>query len=183
MYDRSLDHLMQQVAAQPEEKQLRIGRQFANGNEYRVGIDVRMRRNATPHRTIYHGDIQDYYVLSISAWITYRDSSRHRWQEEGGGQCQDRIREMFNGPLWPDITELLDIWDAWHLNDMQSACVHQQNGAHVKPGSNQWIDEWDEMVAEQRARCPERYAYGSQWLVKPLTPSILRWYVNLEGGE
>jgi hypothetical protein len=185
MYDRSLDHLMQQVAAQPEEKQLRLSTENEAG-KFRAEIDVRLRRNRTPHRTIYHGDIQDYYVLSLSAMIQEKGVDtfgREKWQDIGDGQCQDTIRDIFSGPTWDDLDELFDIWDEWHLNDMKSACIHQVDGAHVKPGSNQWIDEWDEMVREQRARCPEQYSYGSQWLVKPLPPSVLRWYVNLEGGE
>lgn len=67
-------------------------------------------------------------------YIEYDESGRLSisgdWREYGrhgggsGGQCQDSILEAF-----PESKRLVEIWNEWHLNDMNAGCTHS--------------DEWD----------------------------------------
>jgi hypothetical protein len=68
------------------------------------------------------------------------------------------------------------LWTTKHLSDMHAECIHQERGAHVVPGSGRWLTncQWDEMVAEQTARCPVGYQYGSAWLLDELTEDDIR---------
>lgn len=54
----------------------------------------------------------------------------------GGGQCVDTLRELAEKlnkensfrPFWTEktIKKLADIWDSWHLNDINPDCEHQR---------------------------------------------------------
>ena len=51
-----------------------------------------------------------------------------------GGQCQDTLRELTEKGVFTKwnvdpakFKQLLDIWDRWHLNDLNPACEHQRS--------------------------------------------------------
>jgi hypothetical protein len=74
-----------------------------------------------PHLTINGDTVDDYWVLSI----TGHDAHGH------GGQCQEEMLKNY-GADHPMVASIISIWQRWHLNNMNPACVHQ-----VKEG---WSD-------------------------------------------
>lgn len=55
--------------------------------------------------------------LSISGEVR----ERGRYGSESAGQCQDTMLELF-----PESKRLYEIWERWHLNDMNAGCEHQR---------------------------------------------------------
>jgi len=88
------------------------------------------------------------------------------WQ--GCGQTDDVLLdlvELQDGWTVGDVAKLHQIWQEWHLNDMQSRCIHQ-HGKDPEP-------------------CPETgYKYGHRWLFKPLPYHVVSWVLgHFEGLE
>lgn len=86
-----------------------------------------------------------------------------------GGQCQDEMRRLLDRITWAPgwshdrALQLLDIWDRWHLNDMQAGCEHQR------------ADGWDKASKDMIGNaCPTcGYKYGSAWLYEQPPPEVL----------
>lgn len=75
-----------------------------------------------------------------------------------GGQIVDQIAKLF--PHNKRVQEMFEVWNQWHLNDMQAGCEHQR-----KLG-------WDKN--EINAPCPTcGYKYGSAWLKKEIPHEII----------
>lgn len=99
------------------------------------------------------------------------------------------------------IKTLLDIWDKWHLNDMQSACEHQRalgwtyedhRGMYVekhKKHPRYLIDEYDNgedhdlyiIFDEFKGHlCPVcGYSIGSAWLFEPVPDDVITQLSNM----
>ena len=106
----------------------------------------------TREKTIRPGTIQGH---SVFCKITYEIDSKDRLSISGvvgpyrsgnaWGGCGQivmdwRGKHAYNPPVefsagWNQETfdKFLDIWDRWHLNDMQAGCKHQRNWTHC-PG-------------------------------------------------
>lgn len=118
------------------------------------------------------------------------------------GQIQDTLRQMAMGAedsYWSyepaenwsagRLLNLVNLWDEWHLNDMNGACIHQDGGIGRRalvyqdvpnetpegrhqsgPTRRETFNEcWNRTYADQIEKCPDRYRWGSAWLTKPLT--------------
>lgn len=140
----------------------------------KVYIDIELKYKTGTYTTIDHKEIKNPLVLSISGYA--RLKSRKDWAY--GGQIQDHLTPDNIKQYAIDrytVDKLVTIWKHWHLNDMQGACIHQEEGAHVEPNTNIWREReaWDTMIKEQTAKCPEGYSYGSAWLIKPLPSRVI----------
>jgi hypothetical protein len=112
--------------------------------------------------TVDHRTVTSYQELTASG--TTRSS---RYGSESAGQIIGTLEEIDLATLTITPEELRDlqrVWKSAHLNGMNAACVHQQNINHIQD-----YREWKAAAAEQTARCPRGYAYGSKWLVRALT--------------
>ena len=78
----------------------------------------------------------------------------------GCGQTTESLfalKELAPGWTVADIVKLRDIWNEYHLNNMNAGCVHQTSGS-------------------QSADCPHTgYKWGSRWLFKPLPYWVVAW--------
>lgn len=72
------------------------------------------------------------------------------------GQCTDTLRDLAEGPeeninMYYDGTGdkkafvrwLLEVWDAWHLNDMRAACEHQEKVHKWDPCEALTVYRWE----------------------------------------
>lgn len=76
------------------------------------------------------------------------------------GQVTEKLQQLQrleSGWTVQDVVKLAEIWDEWHLNDMQAACAHQTQGADSPP-------------------CPiTGYKWGHEWLIKSLPYKVFEW--------
>lgn len=97
------------------------------------------------------------------------------------------------------IKKFFDAWDKWHLNDMQSACEHQQElgwtyeshrGMFVdKPRKTIIISEYDDGTLNDAMQvwnefkghlCPVcGYSIGSAWLKKEIPEDVIDFLFSL----
>jgi len=127
-------------------------------------IDDRTR----PHtrRTVDGRELSEYKTLSIVG-----ESLR------SAGQMQDDIREnMDKYTLYipkDRLVRILDIWDTWHLNDMNSACEHQT--------ALGWkYDDHHNKETFKGDPCPTcGYEIGSAWLLRELPENVEREILEL----
>jgi hypothetical protein len=81
------------------------------------------------------------------------------------GQMDDSIRQALAAgeitryaPGWnrARLTHALDLWERWHLNDMQAACEHQRARGET-------------YATHPSAECPDcGYRLDSAWLAEPI---------------
>lgn len=68
------------------------------------------------------------------------------------------------------------LWHRWHLNDMQSGCIHQESryqaDARERPAwNNEYTGSTGDTLSGPCAECG--YRYGTAWLYEPLPDDIL----------
>ena len=82
-----------------------------------------------------------------------------------GGQCQDTISQFFKHDK--HVQRIIQLWNRYHLNDMQAGCAHQQTGnCDCKTIMNQYCEYG----------C---YKYGSKWLYKQIPESVLDEIISI----
>ena len=112
--------------------------------------------------TVDHKQVSKYTVLSISGC-----------GRGYGGQIQDMLTEKhikFNSIY--DVKRIVEIWNEWHLNDLQAGCIHMEKPAE---GKEQDTKEWSRL----NKMCPKGYRYGSKWLVKIIPEEIITEIIEL----
>lgn len=104
------------------------------------------------------------FSVSASVWDT-----RHR-DIVCGGQCLDTIAPYINDPVF---SEILRLWELYHLNDMHPECEHQAaEGWRQKAGEKVTLYHWRmtrEAQAEQKAA--EKAALSALKTGETFTPS------------
>jgi hypothetical protein len=61
---------------------------------------------------------------------------------------------------WPKLRRFFNIWENWHLNDMQAGCTHQRA-----------LNWGNDKISKP---CPEcGYKYGSKWLFEPVPKDVI----------
>lgn len=107
---------------------------------------------------------------------------------------REELPELVNAA--DGLADLLDAWDAWHLNDMRSGCAHQMaDGWHLRPiDPTKPLDSYGEHVPGVSASwnrlawvrpeehpdgllgkpCPTcGYRFGTAWLTEPVPVDVL----------
>lgn len=85
---------------------------------------------------------------------------------------------LFNGNISEEnFLKLLDIWDRWHLNDLNAGCIHQRD--LLKKIINH---DYEYLITlpefNQCSKCG--YKYGSAWLFEKLPKDIIQFIKSLE---
>jgi hypothetical protein len=119
----------------------------------------------TPPGGERYGQIRPDGSLSLTA-----SAKRPRAKDiDSGGQMQGELREQREAidyaPGWSPgkLVELLDVWDTYHLNDMQAGCEHQR--------ALGWT--YNEHPAEP---CPEcGYKMGTEWRTMPVPAEVIEY--------
>ena len=99
------------------QKTLTIGR---DSRGFLVSLEMQIKHETRDARTTALEPLHEYDVLTISG-------SYHN----GGGQCQDTIRQELDSyrELFipkASVVRILDIWDVYHLNDMHAGTSRQE---------------------------------------------------------
>ena len=132
-------------------------------------------------------------ALELSITGDVYERQRGRWEDVGGGQCLDTLREVAQPVLgWTldELAEVADLWDAWHLNGLRAGCAHQiAEGWNKRPIDPErplrdygqfvgtastwnmlaWVHPEEHPGGLLTKKCPTcGYPYGSSWLFEPL---------------
>lgn len=129
------------------------------GEKYFISVKLRDRANGVG---IDHREIPEYKQLSFTGVLTSKHGSI---KAERGlislGQNYEYLNEIefpARGFDQRKIERIAKLWSEWHLNDMRSHCVHQ----------NQAI-AWDLVDP-----CPiTGYKAGHAWLVNPVSDDVI----------
>ena len=139
-------------------------------------LELRKHARADHKRTV---DLEkcplEYHELSICGSVKCTGS----W--EGGGQCQDTIRELIRDAkrieyegeaTHSTLLEILDVWDRWHLNDMHAGTREQELAIKEWQAAGNKYDftEAQVMLVRKNLHPHRGYSYGSAWLLEPLPP-------------
>lgn len=146
------------------EKTFKIG---IDPDGYTVYITLEIRNENRERFTVDHKSISGYKVLSISGHAQYRPHQDYNYC----GQIQNTVRQNLDNfrKLYipkKKILQILNIWDMWHLNDLQAGCVHM---GKPKKGLEWDTKEWERLTLQ----CPKGYKYGTAWLIKELPQRII----------
>ena len=86
------------------------------------------------------------------------------------GQCADTIKK-YAVEKRQNFDEILDIWAAWHLNDMHAGTKRQE-----KVLKEMGITEFDiacKYLQAQGIYEDDGHRYGSKWLYRPIPRNVL----------
>lgn len=124
----------------------------------RVTVEAVIKLKTSSRETTTHKHVKEYYTLSITG--SYNG---------GGGQCIDTLKKLDSVAIpEQDLTDLIEIWERWHLNDMTAHCEHQ------KPIPVRYDDpEYNHYVWLSGKQCPNGYRYGSAWLIEELPQEVI----------
>lgn len=123
----------------------------------RFYLTLEIRNNEREAITINHQKVFSYQTLSIRGEVVeYRKQNASNL-----GQIRDRLSEITQpakGFTLKDIAKINQIWEKWHLNNLQSHCAHQDMAI-----------KWDKVDP-----CPlNGYKAGSAWLLNELPQEII----------
>lgn len=129
-----------------------------------------------------HKPYADPYAIHLTFAECYGPLENGSWRSCGAG-----VPDLLNNE-WLEIHDYQDGWQrgrlaevgkiaaAWHLNDMQAGCIHQQDGPYSIYQNGR--SEINHPIADQV--CPETgYKYGSAWLYKPVDPAVVNRLLEL----
>lgn len=150
----------------------------------RVTLELEIETKNRPAKTTALKEVTSYKSLSICC-----ESVRH------SGQSEDWIRKNLDCmELYVSrstVERILEIWDQWHLNDLNAGCEHQtaMGWNKVKLDDSKELTQ-DNMASWARPEdnpkglltkpCPVcGYKYGTSWLVGALPEDIEHEIVNL----
>ena len=139
--------------------QVFIGRNL-QGEKFYLETEVILQEGA--HQTIEHTTLGALTRLSMSGVLISKYGSITRdgnWVSIGQNVGElARVRNFTGSEYRGKISEIVKIWERWHLNDTNSHCIHQDQAI-----------KWDECPP-----CSETgYKAGSSWLVEELPSEVL----------
>ena len=144
-------------------KKIKIGKMIENDKEYDINVTIHI-----------HGD--DAISLSMvgsigSACVGQINEDLRRFIESGDVILDKNIsRDM--------VMQLLDIWDNWHLNDMNAACEHQK--LLVRHLYKNGLEYKDVINYPEIQMCPIcGYSYGTEWKFMRIPDYVLIFLINL----
>lgn len=131
------------------------------GDRFYLFLEIKNKQGKAT--TINHQQVEGYKTLSISGEVVeYRKRNASQF-----GQMVYRLSEITkpaNGLTLAGVARIQQIWEEWHLNDLQSHCVHQDKAI-----------KWDQV-----APCLETaYKAGTAWLLKELPAEVIAEIENL----
>lgn len=136
--------------------------------QYRGSIHITIKTEKDG-QDIDGNKLETYSTLSIVGSVSEKEPD-HRWKAETSGQCVDKIQEVWSE--YPEIMELCEIWEKWHLNSMQAGSRAQIEYLEQFPNLS-----YDEALEKLEAvdlviDKSSGYKYGSKWLVSPLPDEV-----------
>jgi len=99
---------------------------------------------------------------------------KHQWGGESSGQCIGAIRNFW-GHI-PEVAELCDIWDRWHLNDLRAGTRKQSDTLRGKKNRSKhehytWACNY---LKRKGLLVDHGYKYGAEWLFEPIPATVVK---------
>lgn len=129
----------------------------------KVYIELAIEEKQKKARTVNHGNIEKYKVLSISGY-----GIDTRYKMIYAGQVYDELKHIKKYAKEVDrqtVKRIVEIWKRWHLNDLHPNCEHQK-------AFNCNIKTYTARARRETKKCPKNYEYGTNWLVEKLPEDI-----------
>lgn len=124
-----------------------------------VVVGTALRVTPGKWQTVTHGTVENPLCLSFMGQV-YEKGARRGYPSHAG-QIQDALDAItVPAPGWTldEVAEVHRIWNDWHLNTLNAACVHQ-----TEPSQG-----------DDPEPCPVTgYRYGHGWLVNPLPDAVV----------
>jgi hypothetical protein len=123
-------------------------------------------------------EINSYKTVSISGNIG-------RWNY---GQIQDTLENEIDNISFTEKTtkenliDILDLWNAWHLNDLTAGSIKQENciNQYLKENNKQYNYELACLILRSNSLYNDNgYIYGSAWLVKIVPENVIEKLIEL----
>jgi hypothetical protein len=116
------------------------------------------------------GRTKPLLTLSITGRIKYGTRGA-----EHGGQCVDEIRKIW-GHI-PEVSELCDLWDRWHLNDLRAGTKAQMEIIRKLskcPVPTDWYT-WACLTLKSHDLLEDRgYSFGREWLFEVIPVTVVK---------
>ena len=140
-------------------KDVLVGRND-RGEKYHLSVEL--VSDERERESVSHEKIKGFQWLSFHGLgVSPRGSIEYERGIFSAGQNYEmllKITQPAKGFTLESIREIYELWQEWHLNDMKSHCVHQDEAV-----------AWDKV-----APCPlTGYKAGSAWLSKPLLDGVI----------
>jgi hypothetical protein len=143
-----------------------IGRTADGDNVY---VEIKTEETAGTYETTDHRTVTGGVRVSIMGHHFEKGSRRKNWS--GGGQCVDTVAAVVKpapGVAREDVARLVEIWRAWHLNDMRAGCDHVPEPLFESSKGYPQAD------LVNTPACPASgYRYGHAWLYKQPPADVL----------
>ncbi len=159
-------------------------------NHHAVTIDIDLKEKPQPQKGV---DLKMHRTplelgISGSLWnLSRRDISQ-------GGQMQDTLRKEFtDGNLKlksnikpEDFKKLLDVWDRWHLNDLNAGTTKQRELVEQHKNDPKYaeldvfLDRPKAILKDFNADPDNGYSYGSEWLYEPLPKDVVEFIKKMK---
>jgi hypothetical protein len=156
------------------EKKLVLGRDRAG---YMVTLELRINKKICRNYETLQNEEMD--ILSISGYGQYRPHQDHSY----GGQIQSDVKSnihSFNRKSTKDIRRILNIWNEYHLNDLQAGTKKQmeclKDNKEIierKGGLNHHYEVCCEVLKTAGLFEDNGIKYGHVWLAKPIPPEVI----------
>ena len=162
-----------------KERNLLIGKYKEEGQTMftKVFVDIEIKETTKDKINYATGKTltEPQKILSISGHTKIGN------RDESGGQIHDTIKENLDimefevGFSKKDISKLIDIWERYHLNDLQSGTKKQTDFLNdfYKISSVERSYENDVKLLENEGLLVDNgYSYGSNWLIEILPTNL-----------
>lgn len=152
---------------------IRVGKYGKKTVEIEIRVSVE-RPFGMMYTTKLDMQVSETYKFSMTGGI-YNPQTR---DYEICGQCQDRLRSIADRIVYEFPKEkflrLLEIWDAWHLNDMIPGTESQQLAVAIWRQDHKYsYTEACAALAEVGLLEDHGYKYGSAWLYRELPREVI----------
>jgi hypothetical protein len=94
---------------------------------------------------------------------------------ECGGQCVDEIRKIW-GHI-PEVAELCDLWNRWHLNDIRAGTKAQMEFIRKLgkcPVSSDWYTWACSSLKVNNLLIDQGYTFGNAWLFELIPATVVK---------
>jgi len=91
-----------------------------------------------------------------------------------GGQNKDTVMELW-GHI-PEVRELCEIWNRWHLNHMRAGTREQSKVLESRPDTNPTTDWYYDSclyLARKGLLFDRGYQFGYEWLFEPIPKKVI----------
>lgn len=108
-------------------------------------------------------------LLTLSITGTVRDQRGAEWS----GQCTDVVRKVWGA--YPEVVELCDLWDRWHLNDLRAGSRKQSDALRGKKNRTKhdhytWACNY---LKRKGLLTDQGYRYGNAWLFEEIPATVV----------